>query len=195
VRRRSLRSLPIARMLPVVFAAAAGCSGSVGSWQSADPDVWRDYGKYLASVGEPDLAQPRDGRPVVRALWIRSFHEPVVVRLVKDGDRVSVITVQGPRRGDPAGPPRRDSTVLRYGDWESLHHRRVMEEFWTLRAPDASGGLDGARWVLEARQGVRYHVVDWWSPDRADEREAAYRTVFLDILSMGSVCVSPNAVY
>jgi hypothetical protein len=41
----------------------------------------------------------------------------------------------------------------------------------------------------------RHHAVDWLSPQGDEGIEGGYRRLFLEILSLGSVCVSPDAVY
>jgi len=77
--------------------------------------------------------------------------------------------------------------------------RNAMRDFWTTEPtplPNGAIGVDGARWILEGRHGRQYHVVDWWSPqESAESVEGAYRRLFLEILSLGTVCVAPDAVY
>ena len=154
------------------------------------PDVGRQYSRYLLELHEPDLRVPRDTGEVYRALWLRSFHEPVSVRILSEGDKYFVITAQGSRR---------DSTELPANSWHTLHLRNAMRDFWATQPtplPDGVVGLDGARWILEGRDSRQYHVVDWWSPqERAEGIEGGYRRLFLEILSLGSVCVAPDAVY
>jgi hypothetical protein len=148
-------------------------------------------------LGEPDLQRVSEERETFRMLWLRSFHEPVAVRLVRDGNRYIVITAQAVRRPDGSfGPTRRDSLSLDPAAWKRVVELAEIRQFWSLRAPDTLG-LDGARWIIEGRRGQRYHAVDWWSPDDRDgpHRPAAFRGLALDILDQGTVCVKPSAVY
>ena len=171
-------------------ASVALVLSSVRGTAQTSPDVARQYARYLGELHEPDLRAPRDTGEMYRALWLRSFHEPVSVRIFSKGEKYVVVTVQGSRR---------DSTELAARAWNTLHLRNAMRDFWTtepIPLPDGVIGADGARWILEGRHGRQYHVVDWWSPqERAEGVEGGYRRLFLEILSLGSVCVQPDAVY
>src|SRR5258705_524385 len=174
-----------AAALAIALAAPFSCIAA-----QTTPNVARQYSRYLVELHEPDLRASKDTGEIYRALWLRSFHEPVSVRLVRRGDDYFVITVQGSRR---------DSTKLSPDSWNTLHLRNAMRDFWTtepIPLPNGAEGLDGARWILEGRQGTRYHVVDWWSPqEHAEGVEGGYRRLFLEILSLGSGSVPPHAGY
>jgi hypothetical protein len=156
----------------------------------ASSDISRQYAKYLSQLQEPDLASSGDTAETYRALWLRSFHEAVSVRIYRRRDTYTVITVQGTRHDSSTFPP---------GTWNTLHLRDAMKRFWTTKPiplPRGQDGLDGARWILEGRHGGRYHAVDWWSPSQsAPGIEGGYGRLFLEILSIGTVRVSPDAVY
>ena len=139
----------------VFMAELAGAAGAVGQTRA---DIAHTYARYLAPMHEPDLARSSDTTETYRALWLRSFHEAVSVRIFPMGDSLVVITVQGNRR---------DSTALPARAWSILHLRDAMKRFWTttpIPLPNGAIGLDGARWILEGRHGTQYHAVDWWSP-------------------------------
>jgi len=159
-------------------------------------DIGRQYAAQLAALGEPDLKRSRDSREIYRVLWLRSFHESVAVRIVRAGSQYNVITSIGPVWGHPStAAPRRDSVSLSAEEWAAIQLRTAMREFWTT-VPHTEGiGLDGAQWILEGRRDGRYYAVDWWSPQGEDGAEGGYRRLVLEILSLGTVCVKPDAVY
>lgn len=175
--------------IPGGLTIALACLPIVSAAQSA-PDIARQYAQYLTPFHEPDLRTSTDTSEMYRALWVRSFHEPVSVRIFESGGRFYVITNQGSRR---------DSVELPARSWHDLFLRTAMKDFWTtepIPLPKGQIGADGAQWVLEGRYGARYHAVDWWSPrEEAEGVEGGYRRLFLEILSLGSVCVKPDAVY
>jgi hypothetical protein len=177
------------RQIAVGMMVALACFPITSAAQGA-PDVARQYAQYLTAFHEPDLRASADTSETYRALWVRSFHEPVSVRIVASKGKVYVITNQGTRR---------DSAELSAESWHDLHLRTAMKDFWTtepIPLPKGQVGLDGARWVLEGRYGTRYHVVDWWSPqEKAEGVEGGYRRLFLEILSLGSTCIQPDALY
>ena len=127
------------------------------------------YAEYLAAMGEPRLDRFADSADVaaVRFLWLRSFHVPMAVRLMRRGPAYALIAVQlgPPDRDRPGGLLRRDSIALDAGTWSQLTAPVASVHFWQPSAPIV--GLDGARWVIESVTPGAYQVGDWWSPSKA----------------------------
>jgi len=158
-------------------------------------DIGKRWGKYLTLLQEPDLAGTGDGRDVWRVLWLRSFHPAVAVRVVRDGDSLSIITSQLRPLDSARTALRRDSVPVPLAVWDDIHRSDAARQIWTTVAPLWEGiSLDGALWILEAREGNRYHAVEWWSPSE-EPNSYGYRILVLQILSMGGVRVPPDAVY
>jgi hypothetical protein len=46
------------------------------------------------------------------------------------------------------------------------------ESFWNIPTIEETDliGLDGARWIVEGLVNGKYHVVDWWSPEKGSVR-------------------------
>ena len=130
-------------------------------------------------------------------MWLRSFDDPIIVRIVLEPNNMRVVTSQATLApNDDLSNVRRDSSSLRATTWDSFLERTSLREFWTTNVPKSGLlGLDGAQWIMEFRDGPRYRAVDWWSPKAGGGTEGGYRALFLDILSLGSVQVKPNAVY
>ena len=51
-------------------------------------------------------------------------------------------------------------------------------------------GIDGAAWLVEARVGRRYHVVDRWSP-----RPGAFRSLGLTFMRIAGLPTEGEDVY
>ncbi len=169
--------------LCALLAVPAAAAGQTSSF----PSEW--YASSLAQLGEPGTHDLPPADEEYRAVWLRSFDEPIVVRVVRRGTSYSVITAQGTRR---------DSVALSFDRWDLLHRRGAMEEFWSDSVFEGQSrrGLDGAHWILEGQRGSEYQIRDWWSPREDTEgAEGRYRRFFLEILSLGSACVSPQSVY
>ncbi len=188
--------MPLRRVTTLLL-CASGLTPRAGIAQRRDTlSIGQKYAAPLRALREPDLATISDGREMYRVLWLRSFHEAIAVRIVKDGSHFSVITSVGPVWGhEDSSPPRRDSMALDPGGWAALQLRTALRDFWHLRAPVNKYGLDGAEWILEGRRNGTYHAVDWWSPRPGEGREGEYRHLLLDILSYGTDRVAPNAIY
>jgi hypothetical protein len=127
------------------------------------------YAEYLAAMSEPRLDRFADSTDVVavRLLWLRSFHVPMAVRVMRRGSAYALIAVQlGPPDQDrPGGVLRRDSVALDARTWAQLTAPVADARFWQPSAPVL--GLDGAQWAIERVQPGVYQVGDWWSPSKA----------------------------
>jgi hypothetical protein len=152
------------------------------------------YSKCLRALKEPSLwklSQEDPSAEIYRFLWLRSFDEPIAVRLIvtdRGGRLVSKMT--SGRAGSDLG-----HLIL---DRQSPLSKQVpmfldaIQElkFWDLpsRAPQVIGpdgsikiGVDGAQWIIEGVKQGRYHVVDRWSPDRPDPVHVLGVELLIDI--------------
>lgn len=117
---------------------------------------------------------------VYRFLWLRSFHEPVSVRLRADatGGATAILHIADGAGGYRPGRLRtnRQRTVATK-DVSALLALLDEAGYWTLPIKEdpssSAAGFDGAQWIIEGRKGNAYHVVDRWSPGDGPFREAA----------------------
>ncbi|MEM7473857.1 MAG: hypothetical protein AAF483_02635 [Planctomycetota bacterium] len=49
-------------------------------------------------------------------------------------------------------------------DWVAMSDNIDLSGFWTLSLDGEAHGLDGCRYIVEARVGDRYNIVDRWCP-------------------------------
>ena len=112
---------------------------------------------------------------VYRFLWLRSFDNPIAVRLVvtngatRDGGRLISKMTSGQGGFEPGHLVLdRESRLSKEAtDWflAEVKHAR----FWDVPARDDSQAQpDGAEWIIEGVKQGRYHIVDRNSPDRKD---------------------------
>jgi hypothetical protein len=135
------------------------------------------YSGQLKALGEPSLWElsQESKQQVYRFLWLRTFDQPVAIRVEFLPDESSILTVKI-ADGVGGGPPgklienlrkeiSRDKTRAFLDDLEGL-------KYWDLPSMDPKpGGSDGARWVIEAAKGGRYKIVDRWSPKDGPVRD------------------------
>lgn len=138
---------------------------------------WREwYSKHLRVMKEPSLscAAQDDGAEVYRFVWLRTFQHPVVVRITRQAGVVSLDATELDGAGgyDPGSILRREKRGLSLKDWSRLEAAVAYAKIWEepTSAPWEMG-LDGAQWIVEARRGTTYHVVDRWSPKAGPHRE------------------------
>lgn len=117
-------------------------------------------------MGEPSLACDTR-QPVYRFLWLRTFHAPIVVRVEKRNDAMHLVAVRLDGEGG-YGPGREVERIDRVmSDQEMDVFNEALANAWIWTSPDApeTRGLDGSRWIIEARDGSRYKFQDVWSPE------------------------------
>jgi len=131
------------------------------------------FSSYLLSMKEPTLSCGQATGASYRFLWLRSFHHPIVVRVVYEADIASLTAVEL----DGAGGRIPGVEIRRVARWLSAEESSALltelrkATFWDLPSREKRMGIDGAEWLIEGRDGVRYHVVRRWSPVAGPVRE------------------------
>lgn len=126
------------------------------------------YSEQLDSLREPKLGTLHAaGDTIIRFLWLRTFHEPVAVRVTgQAGHWMAIISVADGQGGyGPGRLVRRDTLALPVTAVDSLRSLIVATGYWREPARDPVGvGTDGAQWVFELMIPGRYGLRDRWSP-------------------------------
>ena len=152
-------------------------------WRDRQPvlsdfsDDW--YSGVLSDFEEPSLYRRSSSSPrSVRFTWIRSFHDPIVVRADSSVDgrwrltakQNSVGAVFNPEPG--VGHFRRLDRLLTKDEAEALDRALVKSRLFDLPSKGCQVGLDGAQWVLEGADPVKgFHLRDFQSPQSGPERD------------------------
>lgn len=132
-----------------------------------------------------------------RFLWLRSFHNPIVVRIERTGEHyeLSATIMSGAGGYDPGIVSRRITKALSQSDWARLVAALDKLGFWTMPtepAPSDDGivtvGVDGANWIIEGRRDS-HHVVDRWSG------EDGVQAVGILMLTLAGIDLSKEEVY
>ena len=172
-----IRSLLLIFILaPAAFAQNTDLCFPRGSF-SPTPRWDRDQAKYTAQylqlLGEPCLfpLRNRSKAEVYRFLWMRTFNQPVSVRLDVQADgsgRVTVATMRGESGFGSTlkGPP---TVTSRLADVEEVaRFRELLQKNGFFAIPSVvrgdQQGTDGSDWRIEAIIGGRYHTASRWSP-------------------------------
>lgn len=141
-------------------------SGAFSKKPRNDRFVSEWYSKHLSAMREPSL-QCVSRCPVYRFLWLRTFHRPIAVRVEKrdDGMHLFAVELDGAGGYEPGNESRRVGRIL--SAREARAFAKAIAAARVFDAPDKPGmlGLDGARWIVEARDGERYQLHDVWTPD------------------------------
>lgn len=137
----------------------------------------RWYSTYLKSFKEPSFFQLKDksSHESYRFIWLRTFHQPVIVRLEIRADGIGMLTakVSNGTGGYQPGQIIQDiSRPLTRQQTDTFLAQVQTESFWELPSCEDSGrGKDGSQWIIEGVKGANYHVVDRWTPSKGAVRD------------------------
>lgn len=166
----------------------------------------RWYSKHLAAMNEPSLLDPLDEnvRSLYRFLWLRTFQEPISIRLVIHADGTGVLNavmLDGAGGYDPGDVQARLRTTLTASTVDRFLDRLNTSDFWNRTIDDRHLGYwqltehsewmrtrvigyDGAQWILEGREADRYNIFEQWSP-----RSGPFRDLCLKLVRLSGIAV------
>jgi hypothetical protein len=127
------------------------------------------YGKHLGVMKEPSLFELRSEKDlcIYRFLWLRTFHNPIAVRLIvnNDGSGQLISSVLSGAGGfDPGDIAETIEKVVSAENVQSFELALSRLGFWDLHFTEEAKGLDGASWIIEGVKDGKYHLVDRWCP-------------------------------
>jgi hypothetical protein len=178
--------LPPQQYFPASFRQPAGLCVSqrwdgVKVDQSTVSDLEAEwYSVFWRTAQEPSLylasqQAPTQGQQTYRFTWLRSFHEPMVVRLdlLPSGDmQLSARRLSG-RGGYGAGPiAGRVDRILTPAEADRIERVLLQSDVLKLPPIGCEIGPDGAVWIIEANDRGTYRYVNRWSPQSGSLREA-----------------------
>lgn len=165
----SLRFQPPIDLPKVNVAESDGCSG--GSQQTpgkpltsldvACTDVGQNPRYELLSrpLGQPPLCGDDGPGERYRLMWLRTFHEPIVISLGIDGSvgraRGRVFDGKG---GYELGRAYQDRSTILTPEQLSAFRRSIdLFDFWYQPEDAAPVSVDGSSWTIEGVRNGRYH--------------------------------------
>jgi len=185
---------------PDAFSTGTNGQSSVSDW----------YSKHLRAMGEPSVfrAARTESNAVYRFTWLRSFHEPVAVRLMvlRDGSgELHAVMLDGKGGYEPGKVKKAVDIHVKAKDVRAFQQKFDLMEFWTRSIDDSKKGCwyrapvreswmrvpemgcDGAQWIMEAAVSNQYNIVERWTPESGALREAALELIRLSGLRVGEV--------
>lgn len=134
-------------------------------------NLW--YAKFLGVMGEKSLLYNLGETEIYRFLWLRTFHHPIFVRIEKRDNSIQLFSKEfdGRANGYTGKELRNEKRILNEQQWCNFLSLLEKSEYWKIPT-DYTMGRDGANWILEGVKDGRYHVVNRWSPENHEYREA-----------------------
>jgi hypothetical protein len=146
------------------LACAAPMNDFQANWYSTHLRTAREPSLYLASQAPATRAAR-----TYRFTWLRSFHEPVIIRLDERSNGVLRLTAKRLNGKGGYGPGNIAARVERDLTPDETHRfERLLSSSRLFRtaAWDCQAGADGAEWVFEANDRGAYLFHKRWTPER-----------------------------
>ncbi|PUZ19333.1 hypothetical protein GA0116948_1292 [Chitinophaga costaii] len=131
-------------------------SGSYGSWTD---DI-------LFKLREPVLKKYTGRGEFIRFIWLRSFENPIVIRVNKFTDTIYANIKEFDISSEQKGIIK--DTIINLGakDWNDFVGTLTKNGFWNNPSENPSDAKDGVIWYLESSVGRHYKLVEGWDGGR-----------------------------
>jgi len=144
---------------------------------------------------EPSLSGAAKYKALVayRFLWLRTFHQPIAIRLTIRLDGTGFLSgkvTNGKRGYEPGALTLTNSVEVPKPEVQQFLDLVYKTEFWTSQTEETTPGVDGAEWILEGAQSGNYHVVERWNPEKDD-----YSRACLYLLGLSKISVPATEIY
>lgn len=127
-------------------------------------DAW--YSQHLFAMREPILYADKSQNEYYRFTWLRTFHNPVAIRIEKKSDTYTLHWKLSNGAGgyQPGQVIINKQKVIDKSTWDEFQKRLNQIDFWKMNTSERTFGNDGSQWILEGKIEKQYHVVDRWTP-------------------------------
>ncbi len=125
------------------------------------------YSKHLHAMEEPLLFNKQLDKEVFRFTWLRSFDNPIAIRIEKNNEEYRLYwkLCNGAGGYEPGEIEIDKSKKLKKKHWEYFKKLINNCDFWNMELGRTSIGNDGSEWIMEGNDTKKYRVVSEWSPD------------------------------
>jgi hypothetical protein len=117
-----------------------------------------------------------------RFTWLRSFQDPVSVRVWSQQGKVQChyVALGGQSQNSPGTPKDEQTFVLNQEQVRAMEALALAKEFWAPlnEQEEMMSGTDGAMWVFEWKDALGYRLRDIWTPSA--HTHESYRNAFGD---------------
>jgi hypothetical protein len=124
------------------------------------------YSEHLFAMREPIFYSDKSQKEIFRFTWLRTFHNPVAIRIEKLGDTYILYwkLCNGAGGYEPGELIINKQKEINKLTWDEFQKRLNEIEFWKMDTNEEKFGLDGSQWILEGKNLKHYHIVDRWTP-------------------------------
>ena len=135
-----------------------------------DDSVMEWYSEYLFGMKEPLLFNRKIDNEIFRFTWLRSFHEPVVIRISETEQKYKLNwkTLKLDENYKPIEIIINESKNITKKEWENFNELVKKADFWNMEFGRYSMDTDGSEWILEGVNSENYRAVSVFYPEKGD---------------------------
>ena len=143
-------------------------SDSIQFYFPANFDSFKNkwYSKHLFAMREPILFFDSSQTEIYRFVWLRTFHNPISIRIERQ-QNIYLLTwklCNGAGGYEPGQLTIAKQKQIDDANWGKFKTLLNQIDFWNTDTEIETMGFDGSQWILEGKEGSKYHVVDRWTP-------------------------------
>lgn len=151
------------------------------------------HSKILFNLHEPVLSSYTGESEAIRFIWLRTFNEPIVIRLnnTQEAVFINLKTLEG-HSGFKTGEIKLDTAwTINKAEWKKITEKLDNNKFWNTASDLGSIGKDGVDWILEVRTKEKYHFINRWDDGNMQSFELKLFCIDLinlctDVVDLGS---------
>ena len=122
------------------------------------------YTEFLIGLKENKIDTLKTEKEIYRFLWLRTFHNPIVIRIEKNDKKIKLFWKRSNGKGgyEPGKIVENKSIELTQKQWWAFKELLKSSKFWKNPSmkndKDKIIATDGANWVLEGIENNVYHI-------------------------------------
>ena len=128
------------------------------------------YSRFLYAMKEPLLFNHQLDKEVYRFTWLRTFENPIMIRIEKDKNVVFLRWKMTDGKGgyEPGQIIIDEGRIITIPEWGKFIKLVNSAKFWKSQRSGAFG-TDGSEWILEGVEPTRYYVTSVWLPHKQSD--------------------------
>ena len=119
------------------------------------------FSRHLKALKEPKLYENYEYE-AYRFTWLRTFNNPVAIRLEKREDKyfLFVKKTNGAGGYNPGRLVRNYQVKITQEQWDEVQRKIYNMNFWSVPTIEQTNMIvmDGSTWIFEAKKGEKYHM-------------------------------------
>lgn len=142
---------------------------------------------------EPILADCEEDIEIYRFTWLRTFHNPIMIRAqkVKSNFTLTVKRLSGQGGYEPGQIIMNKTFKIKETEWNEIQSKLKQINFYQLNAENDFRGFDGAEWIFEDATQNNYHFTTRWSPGKT----GGYAKCCMYFLKLSRIKITENEIY